>query len=193
MARLGFLRRKFLPYRFSPTATYSADQLDDARAYRLLAHAEIEFYFEQRVIEIAQLAFTKWRNRGHVCTVLLHIVCNISGDQSGLPKRLATNITANSIVQTSLGQFRHSISGNHGIRVQNILQLLLPVGIAEADIDPAWLATIDGFGVTRGLAAHSSAVTYTIDPRSDYDSIQAIIAGIRDIDALLNRLRRDAS
>ena len=45
-ARVIVLRKQFLPARFSPSGAYSPAEFDNARAYRMLVHAELEHYLE---------------------------------------------------------------------------------------------------------------------------------------------------
>jgi hypothetical protein len=70
------------------------------------------------------------------------------------------------------------------------LQILLPIGILESEIDTVWLSTTDGFGAKRGAAAHSTAISYQVDPKDDFQTIKQIMEGVREIDTLLNAIRR---
>lgn len=189
-ARIKILRARFLPPTFSKLGTYSSVELDNARAFRLLAHAEIEEYLEQRALDVAKLATTNWVTAGKHSKVALHLAANQIGSSSGLPEKLGSGVSAVSIVQNCFAQYAHSVRHNHGIRTANILTLLLPVGFAEAEIDLVWLATIDGFGAARGKTAHTSAVTHAINPKDDFQTVQAVVVGLKDIDMALNRLKR---
>ena len=67
-----------LPSKFSATSTYSDTQLDRARGYRLLVHAEIETYLEDRAQAVVNSAYTAWKvdsKPRHVITCLLAF-CN---------------------------------------------------------------------------------------------------------------------
>jgi hypothetical protein len=80
-----------------------------------------------------------------------------------------------------------------GAKVGTVLKLLLPVGIREAEIETAWLATIDGFGGNRGTTAHQSArKPQTVpDPKSELETVRAIIEGMIPIDRRLAELRAE--
>ena len=69
-ARIRELRKHFLPRRFDDTGSYSARQFDRARAFRLLAHAEIESYLEDVAFDAANNAFRVWidSQRSHGAT-----------------------------------------------------------------------------------------------------------------------------
>ena len=87
-------------------------------------------------------------------------------------------------------QYKHSVTNNHGIRISNILRILLPVGVQETEIDAVWLSTTDGFGAKRGATAHSASITYTIDPQDDFKTVDQIMSGVRDLDLLLNQIKK---
>ncbi|TAL33586.1 MAG: hypothetical protein EPN98_11300 [Phenylobacterium sp.] len=188
--RLAALRAQFLPASFSGTGTYSSAQLDNARAYRLLVHAEIESYLESRALDLARSAFNRWSKSRKQSRVLIHLLANQVGEAKGLPNKMATGADVNTVVQKCRGQYEHAVRDNHGIKTANICNLLFPVGFLESDIDGAWLATVDGFGAARGAAAHGASVTYTINPQDDFNIVKTIVAGLADIDATFSKLKR---
>ena len=188
--RIGTLRKHFLPVQFSKTGTYTPEQLDKARAYRLLAHAEFEEFIEKRASEIATEAVSLWELKRRHSRVVIHLVANQVGNAAGFPTARGSGVTAEVIVTKCLEQYKYAVRKNHGVRITNILSLLLPIGIDEAEIDPVWLATIDGFGADRGKAAHKAAVNYQIDPRSDFMVVSQIAEGLKEVDGLINTLKR---
>ena len=72
--RIGKLRVHLLPFHFSPTGTYSADELDKARAYRLLVHAEIESYLEDSARRIANESLKQWTTTQKARPVILSLL-----------------------------------------------------------------------------------------------------------------------
>ena len=182
-----------LPKTFDPTGTYAKRQLDRACAFRLMAHAEIEWYLEQIVIETANKAFDAWEQRGLITKPLLALVAYvdvhlgvIALTKSGeAPPDLATRVEKcknrfNTYVNTS----------NHGVKEENILKLLLPVGISGSDIDQTWLLTTSSFGRLRGEVAHVSNQVYNPpDPKNEFDIVTQVIEGLSDIDETLVKLQ----
>lgn len=189
-SRISELRKQFLPKTFSSSGSYSSKELDNARAFRVLVHAELEHYFEERALEIAKVAVQLWISKSKPTVPLACLLTNIVGEQQGLPKKLGTQITALTVAGKVLSQYKHNLANNHGIRIPNLLEILLPVGVKEADIDSFWLSTTDGFAAKRGATAHSAAVTYQIDPQDDFKTVSLIMQGVRDIDTQLNTIRR---
>lgn len=188
--RVDELRARFLPTAFSQNGTYSAAQLDNARAFRVLAHAELEHFLEVRSLAIANKAFDLLKQKSKPSRSMMHLLSNIVGTHNGLPSELGTKTSVLSIAGKVLAQYRHAIMTNNGIRTQNLLRLLLPIGLSESDLDVAWLSTTDGFGTKRGTAAHSSFITYAIDPQDDFSTVQQIMNGLRDLDLMLNSIER---
>ena len=154
----------------------------------MLVHAELESYFEERATDIVDAAFLVWRTRSKPSVPIVHLLTGINEVQ-GLPSKLGTNKTALSITGNVVATYKRNLNQNHGIRIANLLQILLPIGVLEADIDAAWISTTDGFGGKRGTTAHSAAITYTIDPKDDFQTVSQIMSGVRDIDVLLNRIK----
>jgi hypothetical protein len=189
-SRVSELRNRFLPVSFSQSGDYSETELDNARAFRVLVHAELEHFFEERAVEIADRAFRLFKTTSRPSRPIVHLLSNIVGEQHGLPTKLGTQTTALSVTGKVVAQYKHGITKNNGIRIPNILQILLPIGILETEIDNAWLSTTDGFGAKRGTTAHSASIMYTIDPQDDFQTVNQIMNGVRDLDALLNLIRR---
>ena len=192
-ARIRQLRSHFLPRPFDPTGSYSARQFDRARAFRLLAHAEIESYLELVSFETANKAYNAWRVRGMITQPLIAMVAYTESTLGKIPETKATK--GQSDLETRIEKSRNSLTGysksrNNGIRESNILKLLLPVGIREADIDSTWLSIIDSFGKERGDTAHNSnRVSYPPDPKNEFDKVTQILDGLVDIDQKLLEFR----
>lgn len=192
--RFQVLRRLFLPKRFSRIGSYSRDTLDQARAFRVLMHAELEAYLEDRAYEIAQKAFDSFRSKDVLSLPVAGIVASLRADGPGVPKQLGGPAFVLTRVGEAYGSFLRVIRNNHGVREGDVLSLLVPLGLDESKIDPAWLATLDGFGASRGAAAHSSGtrggITYAIDPRTDLNTVQQIMDGLEEIDAELKKIEK---
>lgn len=193
-ARLSELRRHLLPRKFDPTGTYADRVHDRARAYRLLAHAEIEWTIEQLVFTAANEAYNHWRSNGRVGRTLICLLAFLDGSQDKVPTSLPSKGPPQLFqrVERAKNEFcTYVLVENHGIRERNLLKLLLPVGVREADLDPIWLATVDSFAQSRGEAAHrSNRVVSPPDPRTEYSTVSQIVVGIRNLDAKLLSLSR---
>ena len=193
-SRIRQLRDHFLPITFDPTGTYSDSQVDHVRAFRLLAHAELEWYLEEIAVETANKAFDAWQHRGLVTRVLVAMVSSYADGKFRTPLQLQAMREEGDLkgrIEKCKNAFNTYAKGkNHGIREENILRLLLPLGIDETDIDQTWLSTTSSFGQSRGHSAHQSMKVYNPpDPKNELGIVNQILEGLSDIDAKLAKFR----
>ena len=201
--QLDRLKDEFLP-EISPTGSYSESQLSRTAAYRVLAHAEIEFYLEERAWKIVIDAKKAWET-GKTTRTLICLLgfSDLTMDkppdtlkkpnnvkQDNHDKRLEITEKINSAIKS----FKKVIDNNHGLKEKNILALLLPIGIDSNDLDPnnTWFATMNTFGEKRSLVAHTSATSYmtiqTPDPANELNTVTQIKNELLRIDELMNNL-----
>jgi len=199
---LNRLKKQFLPS-INPTGLYSDRQIARTIAYRVLAHAEIESYFEDRVWEVVINVKKNWDSSGKAHRTLIYLFA-FSGQAMDSPpdtltptkpnKEFEKKVKINKKIDLAIISFRQVIDKNHGVKEANILALLLPIGINSDDLDPALLATMNTFGEQRGFVAHSSATAYRTsqppDPASELNTIQQIIQGLLQVDELINNLMK---
>ncbi|MFN7852752.1 MAG: HEPN domain-containing protein [Dolichospermum sp.] len=199
--QLDRLKDEFLP-EISPTGSYSESQLSRTAAYRVLAHAEIESYLEERAWEGVQNAKTIW-DKSSKNTRTLICLLGFSGltmdkppdtltPQKGSKTVKEEKVKISKKIDLAVESFQRVISQNHGVKEDHILSLLLPIGIDSDDLDPAWLATMNTFGEKRGLVAHKSATSYmtiqTPDPANELNTVTQIKNELLRIDELMNNL-----
>ncbi|PTQ79215.1 hypothetical protein C8R21_13235 [Nitrosospira multiformis] len=203
--QLRLLRTHLLPDQFDPTGTYDNYECVaiQSLAYRVLAHAEIESFFEDRALEAATLAHSAWesgRRVSHIAFCLL----GFSGREMSLPPPTLEAPTDNkrktwpSLVDIDkrllpvISDFHQFIrSGNHGIKEKNLLSMLLPIGIEPKKIDSAFLAEMESFGALRGLAAHTSGkmtAKQGINPAEELKRVESLMPGIEFLDTEINTL-----
>lgn len=208
---LNRLRKYFLPKKFNPLGRYTERQLAHATAYRILAHAEIEAYLEDRVKEVADNAMQEWRESNKISRTLLCLLAfsglqlesppdSLTSSQTSLNKKSREKLQLKKKIGKIYSSFLASVDKNHGLKESNILALLLPVGIDSQDLDQGWLNLMNTFGEKRGLIAQTSASSYKttqpLDPKQELDTVQQIIGkfpgvkGLTYIDDLLNVLRQ---
>lgn len=200
---LNRLKKQFIP-KINPIGLYSHRQLVLSLAYRVFVHAEIEAYLEDRAWEVALNAKKNWDSQGKTCRTLICLLA-FSGQMMEVPpdtlsptkgskKVLDEKIKINAKIDSAIKSFHRIIKQNHGIKEANILALLLPIGIDTDDLDPAWLATMNTFGEERGVVAHSSSTSPTIqvpDPATELGRIEQIISQeLWKVDDLINKLMK---
>ena len=181
-----------MPKQFDPTGTYSEPEIDRTIAFRLLAHAEIEWYIEEIVVETANKVFSYWQHDRLLTRPLVAMVAYVGSYLGDVPTSLSSSNVK--FIDDRLKASRdwlntYAKSKNNGIKRENILSLLLPIGINESEINETWLATTNSFGSVRGQVAHTSNRVYNaLDPKSEYDTVLEILKGLFEIDNKLFEL-----
>jgi hypothetical protein len=194
-ARVTELRRHLIPPP-SSTGAYTQRQYDRVRGYRLLVHAEIESCLEDRVVELVDRVCASWKVDLRPRTVVAALLAYHDTQFPPAPVSIlkpAQNPSLDSI-EARVEKARNAFSmkarvKNHGIREENVLGLLLPVGIRLSELDQTWLSTIDSYGRSRGETAHSAGRTQQPpDPVSEVATVRQLIQGLKGVDALIARL-----
>ncbi len=201
LRRLTELEKHFLPQPF-PLVAKEQDN-DNARAFQLLAHAEIESYIEDISKTKILSAIGKWKNSKQVGNVLLcFIACYHAGDLDDqtledfdkLKSHPKVKKKVEEIIDLAATKYNKLLSSNHGIKLDNLKKLLLPIGVNFDDLDQTWLTDIDNFGKERGSCAHQNKRAYQPkDPKTVHmlftTTTTGIIAGLAFLDTYINKLK----
>lgn len=200
--RLEELRVHLLPTYFSPTGEYNASQIDMAKGYRLLAHAEFESYLEDVSTDTVMHAVQKWKkNKVPSMTIVSFLAayhsCWSIGDEQGNQElidlaRARTNPkdSLNEVIDIAMKQFLKKVSSNHGIKEKNFKLLILPTGIDIDELEPEILPKLDSFGAKRGEVAHNnSRVIQQINPKDELDDVNFLRDAFKILDQKLNGIK----
>ena len=188
-------RIKFLDSNILPTikieGDYTAIEYDFTRSYVLLVHAEIESFLEERVTEKVNSSLINWKQNRKKSSCLKSILAFCSGDINYEKKKVAERNSLEFRVNIVSNHFLALIKKNHGIKKDNILNLLLPIGLEISEIDETWLTTMDNFGAKRGeIAHHTFAIQNPIDPLTEKKLINdIIIPELNNIDKILIKIK----
>jgi hypothetical protein len=190
-----------LPERFSPTGDYSDRQLDRARGYRLLVHAEIESYLEDVSRDVVTRAIIEWKINKKPSILLMsflstyHSSWNVNNDLSNeeiiqiAKSRNNVKDTVDEIIELAQRQFIQRVKDNHGVKEKNFKILIIPTGIDVDELDRTWLTNLDNFGGLRGEVAHKSKrATGIINPKDEYDTVKSLLIGLEDLDRRISVL-----
>lgn len=191
--RLDKLRTVYLPSEFSPTGSYTDDDLEKVCAYKVLSHAEMEYYFEQIALEIVQKSFHLWRSSKRVSRPLLSLVAYYDGSFPALPDAHGGNNADKDLnwrVGEAVTKYNKQVRDkNHGIKEKNILSIFLPIGVETSDIDADMLRDLDNFGSERGTIAHSTRASTLTTPDDALNSVNNIMTFINPFDEFLATYR----
>lgn len=157
-------------------------EIELARAYRLLVHAEFEGYFESIAKKLIEKAIKKWRSQRKANLTIVYLMANF--------ERIEKNESIDTKINKIVKDFSMEvINKNHGIKANNINNMFVPLGIEKDGIDSALLAALDSFGANRGETAHNSGkVQNPIDIKTEVGNVEFILNGIIDIEEQIKRI-----
>lgn len=207
---VGKLRSALLPGKFDPTGTYRGAERAHLRAisFRILVHAEIESFIEDRAHDLFDAAWNAWKNHRVPSRVLSALLAFSGHSMPTPPSKLGSPGKKNyddsdGLLSRAKKRWKDDVyKNNYGVKEANVLALLLPLGIDGGDLDTTLLADLTSFGGSRGAVAHKSSVGVTIhaDPKSEYDKAIQLVVELASIDELighaldeLNKMRRALS
>ena len=189
ISRITFLRKNILPP-IKIRGNYTKKESDLIRSYVLLAHAEIESYFEDVARNKINKALKEWSMKRKKSNCLLAIMSfNVSDiNWNKITKEEKRKIDFR--INTTVLHYKNKLDNNHGIKSDNIYNILLPIGIESDQLDSTWLSTMDSFGNQRGTIAHSTIrVQEQIDLVTEKNNINRnIIPEIGNIDLLIKKI-----
>jgi hypothetical protein len=189
------LDARLLP-KTAPTGFYTDQEYDYVRAFRVLAHAEIESCLEDLVLDTVATAHTAWKADKKPRSCVAALLAFDEGGAAKIPESLGAAGAVSGVEakaeRAKNAYFNHVKYENHGIREKNVLSLLLPVGFSIKDIDAVWLGTIDAFGISRGETAHASSFKPVVqpDPAQERATVWAILSGLEAVDRRLDSLKK---
>lgn len=193
------LRKALLPGKFDPTGTYRGADGTHLRAisFRILVHAEIESFIEDRAFQLFDEGWDAWATHRIPNRVLPALLAFSGHRMPNPPPRLgllAKNNNKNNkedidalFKRVKKHWMDDVYKKNHGIKEANVLALLLPLGIDGSHLDTTLLADLTSFGGLRGAVAHKSSVRVTTyaDPKSEYDTANQLVIALVSIDKLV--------
>lgn len=188
-----------LPASFSPVGDYTQRQQDRARGYRLLAHAEIESFVEDITFSAAVASVSAWSAQKKVSNCLFCLIAHYhdgfsAPDQLSVKpfpqeRRPKVKSDIKEVVDVVMKQYREIHSNNHGVREENLLRLILPIGVKKADIDHFWMTNLSEFGRRRGEVAHQAMrAQQAIDPQNELMVVNDLISGLGHLDYLVQNV-----
>lgn len=192
--RVRELRKVYLPNNFSPTGSYRDSTYEKVRAYEVLVHAEMEYYFEELALSIARRAYEKWNILHKASPSLVAMVAYYSGQYPAVPESHDGNISDKDVdyrIGVAYQEYNHRIRvNNHGIKEKSILSIFLPIGIQISDFDENMLIALNNFGSERGRIAHSTRASQFTTPEDALSTVTDLMSYIDLFDQFISRFKR---
>jgi hypothetical protein len=189
IARINFLEDNILP-KAKINGNYSKIEVDLIKSFVLLVHAEFEAYFEDKAKDKAQKSYNDWRTSRKKSACLKAILAFAGNEVS---YNNTSKLNKNSIefrMNRAVAHYLELINKNNGVKEDNLLKILLPLGLELNELDETWLSVMDSFGSTRGNIAHNAVGVHSpIDRSSELDRIKnQILPEIMRLDHRIERL-----
>lgn len=190
------LRTYFLPAQFNSTGTYP-DPLRvqaHARAFLVLAHAEIETYLEVWAKRLARASQQLWDSSKRISAPLAFLISTLGTKITATtlapkdtPQRFSDECTA------LFQRYYKQIKDNHGVKESNVLGLFGPLGVPASAFGTTLLPFLESFGEDRGNHAHHAAraVVNVLDPETEYKRLQALLVELELFDGWLQQCELD--
>lgn len=201
-ARLTELRKHMLPSKFSPTGDYSDRQLDCARGYRVLVHAEIESYLEDVAREAVTNAIRAWKSDRKPSMIIVSFLAAYHSGWDAKNERANEDIvelakarsrvknTVDETIDIAQKQYIKLVRDNQGVKENNFKGLILPLGVDFEKIDGTWLANLNNFGANRGETAHKTKrASGQINPKDEYNAVKMLLKGLKELDEIILKVQ----
>lgn len=124
-----------------------------ALGFRVLASAHMENYAERRCLEVASAGVARLQKhlptRAGQALVLSHLVRK----EQLVPLGIAECPTDHRAIE-ALQAYRSTIEGSHGVSGRKLRQLVVRLGLQDADMDQQLFDNLDALAQARGAAAH---------------------------------------
>lgn len=174
----------------NPTTITSQYKL---QSYRLLSHAEIEFYIETLLLSKVKIEKKKFDQHGIISNCISHLFAYNKCDLPGTASRLTEISSKNDIeyrINRVVNNYEILVKRNNGIKEVDIIPLLVQVGIDYTQINQTLLNNLSSYGKYRGDTAHNSTkIQQLINPRDEIEIVQQIISELNSIDLLVSKVK----
>lgn len=158
---------------------------DCIKAFKILVHAEMEYYFEQQSQKVLSLAKDRFEQNKHLSNVLLTMLV-----YSNLP--YAANQKDDEIdarIKRIFEDTNFSYSKNHGIKSDNLAQMFHQIGLPIRKKYSILCAELESYGTVRGELAHQSAYAITRRFYKNYE-VEQISRVLNEISLLDNDIEQ---
>ena len=156
--RVDELRVQFVDFDVPIDRDPTRQELSNIAAFKLLAHAEIQTYVEDRISECLGQSFQMWQQDRKVSRCLLGLVLRWAGPIAERDHFSTSHNgpSVDELMNRCLSSARDEISSNNSIKREAFSRLASSAGFLAQELDGTLLAELESFGKTRGELAHKA-------------------------------------
>ncbi|WP_145926827.1 hypothetical protein [Amycolatopsis orientalis] len=179
----------------SGKAYYAYTSGDHARAlgFRVLASAHLEDYAEQRCAAVAKAGIQRLKRqqptRTGVCLMTWYFVRE---EDEPIPLDVS-EFNFDDKLDSALSKYERMVSKKHGISASNLRNLVVPLGVREADLDEHLFNLLQDLAVSRGAAAHIKVnrAKQMQEPEQEWKKVSAVLPLLEKLDEGLDAVLED--
>ena len=179
IGRVAELEKLYIPSEKNELGDYSSVDENNARAYILLVHAEIESYLEN-LSQRASDAAVSFANSNEYNEFVAHYVYNAGKKPKVISQK---HSSLGGITKCYKAICREERDNNHGIKERNFKSLFEPYLLPERLDDYSdLLAALNTLGTRRGEYAHhnSGGISMTVNPFDCKDEVASVLHYLAD-------------
>ena len=185
--RLITLRQRFLNFDIPLERTPSESELDSIACFKLLMHAEIEAFIEERVSFAVEQTIKSWQEGKQLNRCAFQMLLRWRSDIAE-PNLAASVSPQRDDVEAVLLFLRRKaldeIRSNHGIKEDAFKRLASLAGMAADDHANLLLTSLESFGRGRGDVAHlpPGRVRSLSGPQDEADAAEKLLDQLSEFD-----------
>lgn len=132
------------------------EQQEHARAFVVLAHAEMEWYLESAFRSLSNCLVDNAKAGNFSSASMAYLTFTEldpqhGGETLGVKKTARSVATRICVAQT---KYNKVLDDNHGVKEKYIAPMAIPLGFKSKNVDSTWLNELETFCANRGAFAH---------------------------------------
>ena len=186
-ARVDDLKSRFIGIDMSFERDATDHEKDLIASFRLLVHAEVEMFIEDRVKGALAEDARAWRADHKLGKSLLNVLIEHLPAVAQDRKRVNNRDDLKRRVEDCLARAIKEVDENNGIKRDTFLRLAFSAGILRDDVPEPLLTALDGYGRHRGDVAHKGVgrVRSLNAPSAEGSMAIDLVTLLKDFDTLI--------
>jgi hypothetical protein len=171
---------------------YTAEDHSKALSFRLLASAALEGYVEQRFLDVASAATDRMK-RSLPSTAGRALLSWYIFERKSLYLPILPNAVLDHVAEycdKALERYLNKVTKTHGMSGDDFLQLAVPLGVRETDVDVRLIENLGILSKDRNRASHIkiSRAKKMEEPKAESDLVFQIVSSMEALDSSLDTL-----
>ena len=188
----------------SPFLAEKVDEYQECtKAFILLAHAELEKYFETISMQIVKDGYKTFKESGDINKPLLALLSSHIYDYTTPRWFSDEKYKKDAKLDDRIGHFveaflKKIVKKNNGIKGKDVFKMLWTIGFSKEDVGESLITSLNNYGSKRGALAHRGTIgtTTSLNYEREIKEVDDIKKELLKFDSLVesnNYLRPDTS